>query len=183
MSKTLARGHLKTANHQRGAALIVSLVFLLILTIVSAASMQSATLQERMAGNAKDINMAFQASEAALRAAEAQLSQVNVGTFDGSNGLFLSCADPTDTRTACIEPDWSNHSATGWRVLPNSTISNVSRQPEYIIEELSNVADPNAALDSDRPVATLGYYLITARGYGASDRSMVVLSTTFKRNN
>jgi len=170
-------------QYQRGAALMVSLIFLLILTIVSAAAMQSATLQERMAGNAKDINLAFQAAEAALREAEAQLSQINIGTFDGSNGLYLSCADPADARTACVEPDWSDHSTTGWRVVPDSPITNASRQPEYVIEELSNVADPNAALDSDQPVATLGYYLITARGFGASDRSMVVLSTTFKRNN
>ena len=183
MSKSVAIWRRQSRSRQRGAALIVSLVFLLILTIVSAASMQSATLQERMAGNAKDINLAFQAAEAALREAEAQLSQINIGTFNGSNGLYLSCVDPADTRTACVEPDWSNHSTTGWRVLPDSPISNASRQPEYIIEELSNVADPNAALDSDRPVATLGYYLITARGFGASDRSMVVLSTTFKRNN
>ncbi|CAA0114932.1 pilus assembly PilX family protein [Zhongshania aliphaticivorans] len=183
MSKNSSLIKLVHIQSQRGAALIVSLIFLLILTIVSAASMQSATLQERMAGNAKDINLAFQAAEAALREAEAQLSQINIGSFNGSNGLYLSCADPTDTRTACIEPDWLDHSATGWKAVPNSPITNASRQPEYVIEELSNVADPNAALDSDRPVATLGYYLITARGFGASDRSMVVLSTTFKRNN
>ncbi|WP_373093081.1 PilX N-terminal domain-containing pilus assembly protein, partial [Zhongshania sp.] len=48
---------------QSGAALIVSLVFMLILTIISIASMQTATLQERMAGNMKDNTIAFQAAE------------------------------------------------------------------------------------------------------------------------
>jgi type IV pilus assembly protein PilX len=46
-------------SRQRGAVLIVSLVFMLILTIIAAASMQSSTLQERMAGNAKDSGLAW----------------------------------------------------------------------------------------------------------------------------
>lgn len=164
---------------QRGAVLIVSLVFMLILTVVCAASMQSATLQERMAGNAKDVNMAFQAAEAALREAEQLLSAVSLATFNGSNGLYLSCANPSDTKPACAEPAWSDPTSSGWFAL-NNAVPNVSKQPEYIIEELS-VSDPNAPLVSDQPVQSISFYRVTARGFGASDRSMVVLSTTFRR--
>ena len=167
-------------NYQRGAALIVALVFMLILTIIGAASMQSATLQERMAGNARNVDQAFQAAEAALREAESELAQVSVGPFNGSGGLYLSCADPADSRTSCKEPAWDNHSSTGWKVLTAN--SGVSKQPEFIVEELSSVADPDVALDSDKPIATMGYYRVTARGYGSSDRGMVVLSTTYKRD-
>jgi type IV pilus assembly protein PilX len=165
---------------QHGAVLIVSLVFMLILTIVCGASMQSATLQERMAGNAKDVNVAFQSAEAALRAAEQQLDGITVGPFNGSNGLYLSCADPSDSRTSCDKPDWSQSTSQGWMVL-NNAVPNVNRQPEYIIEEL-NVSDPGAPLVSDRPVQTLSFYRVIARGYGASDRSRVVLSTTYRRD-
>ncbi|MBQ0758328.1 MAG: hypothetical protein KBT72_01635 [Zhongshania sp.] len=170
------------ARVQRGAALIISLVFMLILTIIGAASMQSATLQERMAGNARNVDQAFQAAEAALREAETQLAGVSVGPFNGSGGLYLSCIDPADTRTSCKEPTWSDYSSTGWKVLASDTVAGVSKQPEFIIEELSSVADPDAALDSDKPIAIMGYYRITARGYGSSDRGMVVLSTTYKRD-
>ncbi|GAB3381813.1 PilX N-terminal domain-containing pilus assembly protein [Spongiibacter taiwanensis] len=166
---------------QRGAALIVSLVFMLIITIISVASMQSATLQERMAGNAKDEKLAFQAAEAALREAESQLSQVSVGPFTGAKGLYRSCPDPADTSTACSEPDWRVKTSVGWQVLANA-IPDASRQPEYIIEEMTSIADADAAIDSDRPVSLEGFYRVTARGFGASDRSMVVLSTTFKRD-
>lgn len=170
-------------SRQRGAVLIVSLVFMLILTIIAAASMQSSTLQERMAGNAKDTNLAFQAAEAGLRGAETALSQINIGPFDGSSGLYRHCADLTDTATACVEPDWSNHSSTGWKVMAADVIPYAAKPPEYFIEELVSVADSNEILDADQPVATLVFYRVTARGYGASDRSMVVLSTTYKRNN
>ena len=108
-----------------------------------------------------------------------RLSGVSLATFDGTNGLYLSCADPNDTKSACDEPAWSAPASNGWLVL-NNAVPNASKQPEYIIEELS-VSDPNAPLVSDRPVQSISFYRVTARGYGASDRSMVVLSTTFRR--
>ena len=172
-----------SVSGQRGAVLIVSLVFMLILTIIAAASMQSSTLQERMAGNTKDTNLAFQAAEAGLRGAETALSQINIGPFNGTGGLYRHCADPTDTATACVEPDWSNHSSVGWQVMATDVIPYAAKPPEYFIEELISVADGNQVLDADQPVATLVFYRVTARGYGASNRSMVVLSTTYKRNN
>ena len=39
-----------TPHAQRGMALLVSLVFLLLLTLIGLSSMQNATLQEKMAG-------------------------------------------------------------------------------------------------------------------------------------
>lgn len=54
-----------------GAVLLVSLVMLLLLTLVGLAGMRMVQLEERMAGNLRDRQMAFQAAEAALRAGEA----------------------------------------------------------------------------------------------------------------
>jgi type IV pilus assembly protein PilX len=179
----MCRAERNSTGRQCGAVLIVSLVFMLILTIIAAASMQSSTLQERMAGNAKDTKLAFQAAEAGLRVAESVLSQINVGSFDGGNGLYRLCTDPTNTATACVEPDWSNHSSAGWQVLTAEVIPYAAQPPEYFIEELVSVASENEILDSDKPIAPLVFYRVTARGYGASNRSMVVLSTTYKRSN
>lgn len=176
--------HINNRRRQRGAVLIVSLVFMLILTIIASASMRSSTLQERMAGNAKDTKLAFQAAEAALRTAETALSQINIGPFNGANGLYRLCADPADTSTACVEPDWSDHSTSvGWLVMAADVIPDAAKPPEYFIEELVSSSGANDALDSDLAITTKVFYRVTARGYGASDRSMVVLSTTYKRNN
>ncbi|MGJ8686340.1 MAG: pilus assembly PilX family protein, partial [Spongiibacteraceae bacterium] len=89
--------------------------------------------------------------------------------------------DPSDTRTECQEPSWHDHASTGWATASKS-ISDVAKQPEYIIEEMTSVVDVNAPLDADKPIATKAFYRVTARGFGASDRSMVVLSTTYKRS-
>ena len=76
-------------NVQNGSALIISLVFLLILTMIGVASIQDSTLQERMAGNERDRNLAFQAAEAALRVGEDHLRQAGVlFSAAGTSGLI-----------------------------------------------------------------------------------------------
>lgn len=53
-------------NAQRGVALIVALVFLLMLTILGVTVMQTASLEGRMAGNAQETNRAFHSAESAI---------------------------------------------------------------------------------------------------------------------
>ena len=73
---------------ETGAALFVSLVFLLIMTIVGLAGMQNTSLQEKMAGHLRDSSLAFQAAESALKAGEAVLNSGKIPIF--------SCSSPTD---------------------------------------------------------------------------------------
>jgi type IV pilus assembly protein PilX len=63
-----------STSSQNGSALIVSLVMLLLISLIGVGSMQSTILQERMASNLQDRNMAFQASERALRVGETWLA-------------------------------------------------------------------------------------------------------------
>lgn len=58
------------AKSEHGMALLVSLVFLLLLTLIGISSMQNATLQEKMAGSVTLRNQSFQLAESALRAGE-----------------------------------------------------------------------------------------------------------------
>ena len=50
--------------------MFMSLVMLLLLTVLGVSSIQTTTLQQRMARNANDSSLAFQAAEAALRDGE-----------------------------------------------------------------------------------------------------------------
>ncbi|WP_144780002.1 pilus assembly PilX family protein [Marinobacter maritimus] len=50
---------------QRGAALIISLVILLVITVIGLASMNTSILQERMSANAQNARQAFLSAEAA----------------------------------------------------------------------------------------------------------------------
>ena len=52
--------------HQQGAALVVSLILLLVMTLLGVASLNTTTLQERMASNTQEHGRAFQAAESGL---------------------------------------------------------------------------------------------------------------------
>lgn len=68
--------HRINAHTQSGMALIVALIILLVMTLIGVTGMRNTTLSERMAGNLRDRNLAFQANEAFLRHAEAELHQL-----------------------------------------------------------------------------------------------------------
>lgn len=59
--------NLKNINGQRGAVLIVSLIMLLLLTLVGLSGMRGTSLQENMASNLRESQVAYQAAEAALQ--------------------------------------------------------------------------------------------------------------------
>ncbi len=59
----------RTTKSQKGAALITSLFFLAILTILAMSSMGTNILDERMAANTQERNRAFQTAETALAVA------------------------------------------------------------------------------------------------------------------
>ncbi|WP_371856312.1 PilX N-terminal domain-containing pilus assembly protein [Pseudomonas sp. Irchel s3b5] len=64
-----------SCQSERGMALLVSLVFLLLLTLIGISSMQSATLQEKMAGSVALRNQTFQSAEAVLRVGESAVQR------------------------------------------------------------------------------------------------------------
>ena len=67
----------KFSQSQQGAALIVGLIMLLLMTILGVTSMSSSIMEEKMAGNSRDRAIAFQAAESALRAAEREIENSN----------------------------------------------------------------------------------------------------------
>lgn len=84
-------------QRQRGMALLVSLVFLLLLTLIGLSSMQSATLQEKMTSSVMLRNQSFQIAEAALRVGE---SAVQVETYSlPVCTTTIQCAPPPESAT------------------------------------------------------------------------------------
>jgi len=57
------------ARNQSGAALVVSLIILLLLTVLAISASNTSSLQERMAFNAQENNIAFQTAESGLASA------------------------------------------------------------------------------------------------------------------
>lgn len=86
-----------TASHrQRGATLLISLILLLIITVLAISSMREVTLEERIVGNLRDQQAAFNGAESALREGEVRLaasisSSPNISRLRWPDGALRSC--------------------------------------------------------------------------------------------
>jgi len=102
-------------NNERGAVLIAGLMVLLILSLIGVTAMQTSTLEERMANNFAQRDLAFQAAEAGLRDAEGFLGGMSIPAlqalnFAGSNGLFAPASSGSDPVWESI--DWTDTNQT-----------------------------------------------------------------------
>ncbi|HEV8333633.1 MAG TPA: PilX N-terminal domain-containing pilus assembly protein [Steroidobacteraceae bacterium] len=72
------------ARRQDGAALVVGMILLMVLTLLAISGMNSATLELQMAGNAQYSENAFQAAETGVEVAlrEARLNGTNTANVD-----------------------------------------------------------------------------------------------------
>lgn len=163
-------------RRQRGAILIFCLIFLLVLTLMGTAGLQSALLQERMAGNMLSHDSARQAVEATLLEAQRWLVAQSVRPLadslgstgvwsrdsvdpDGSNGL------PWWEEPDCQRPDWwQRHAREASEIQPPA-------EAYFVVEEYANVAD-----------SAIYSYRITARGTGRSELIATVLQTVVVRS-
>lgn len=152
---------------QQGAVLVVGLVFLVLLTLIGITTMQVSTMQERMAGNARDHDLAFQNAEAGLRNGENYLLGRSYWTYktDCSNGLCSSG----------YAPDWSTYAWDGTKdVLATTTLSGVVSQSRYFAEYKG---------ESKCAECRNGYrsvYALTALGKGANANSRVFLREVYR---
>ena len=102
-------------RRERGAVLIVTLLFLVVLTMLGVTAMTSTTMEERMAGNTRDASLALQAAEAALRDARRDISgiplvagtarpfPVHISQF--GSGAAGSCNSGGDYAGLCLPAD------------------------------------------------------------------------------
>lgn len=72
---------------QRGAALIISLVILLVITVIGLTSMKTSILQERMSANAQNARQAFLAAEAASQDLFRKLEPMNSSSTEWKRAL------------------------------------------------------------------------------------------------
>lgn len=176
-------------SRQKGTVLIVSLIFLLILTLLGVSSIRNTTLEERMAGNFRSSTAAFQASESALRAGETWLdTNFNVRPVpqnNGGNGIWVfNAPDPV----AGTSKAWWKEANDAWwtasaRVYGHN-LSFVSGKnldpPLYLVEEVGLVKD---SLNLGQPKDESGqyFYQVTARGTGVNTNTVVLLRSTYAR--
>jgi type IV pilus assembly protein PilX len=90
---------MNSRRNQNGAALYVSLIILILMTLIGVVAMQVAGLQERMSANYQASNMAFQNAEADARTQENDLEE------DVANGLNPATNIPPRDCVASFDPE------------------------------------------------------------------------------
>lgn len=162
-----------TLSSQRGAALVTGLIFMVVLTLIVVSAMRGTILEEKMSGNARDADLAFQAAEAALRAGEQELNQPTPPVF-AATGAYLTVGSRNDDYWLNTH-DWANDSAV-YASVPSGTAA----APRYVIEELPAV--PEAGFSKKAGVIPeTGYYRVIARGVGGNPNTFRFVQTTYRR--
>lgn len=168
-------------KQQSGAVLAIGLIMLLLLTLIGLTGTRVTGLEEKMAGNNRDRNLAFQAAESALKAGEAYLgSTTPLPAFDCTNGLYpyngTGCAAPNVISTTAPLPSvWENINWSTYSVAYSGALG-ISVSPRYIIEQMPCVDANNDGDCSDAGVDQ-NVYRITARATGATADSVVMLQS------
>ena len=164
-----------SASKQSGAVLMVSMIMLLLLSIIGVTGSQVTSLEEKMAGNSYDQNIAFQATEEALRSGEQVIDDLaNLSTFDGTNNATNNGTggqfSPTQRPDYTAGNTWANTSEPSANAIPL-----VATQPRYFIHYIGN--QPSDPLDpSSDPVSM---FRIVARGTGRQDTTRVFLQAYY----
>jgi len=172
-------GSVPVKGRERGAVLIVSILMLIILSLLGLTAVRTTTLEEKMAGNLRDSDLAFQAAESALREAEVFVdSVVSTNAFNDAGGLYSSAtADPDYFATAT----WSAANSVSY----STSIAGVATQPRYIIKYLGVTSSGGGALNiggyGNQQAGSVHSFRITVRGTGGRDTTQVVLQDYYGR--
>ena len=160
---------------QSGAALIIALVLLVIMTLLGLSALRSVSLEEKMSGQTYDRSISFQGTEAALREAEAWVATnkpIVAADTCTSSGV---CGPQTTTS----EDRWLD-SSISWATASEVESASISVTPQYLIEYLgNNFPCQPMNLSSSTSSNTCKRYRITARSNAGADRASVTLQSIF----
>ncbi|RYY73167.1 MAG: hypothetical protein EOO52_18925 [Gammaproteobacteria bacterium] len=174
----------KSPIKEKGAVLIIGLIMMLLLTVIGLASIRGSDLQERMAGNMRDRNLAFQAAEAGLREGElvsSGISSLATPRALNTNGYFENLNLSSTVRRPALWEKTNWEAGTNSIKLASNTISNVADQPRYVIEKIIvpfDTANQGGGIDAGSPQEDKLYYRVTSRGLGGTTDTEVVLQST-----
>lgn len=155
---------------QRGFALIVSMIVLLVMTVLVINAVRNTSLNEKMSGNYMDRTRAFQAAEQGLRQGEAALAS---DICSGSSGCQVTSLAPptvvnaTGTPATAIPSSWSDTGA-------------LTIVPYTVEQHTSGKLNVTLLADSFVPTSKTGCkaYSLMSKGVGLDSRAEVVLQTT-----
>jgi type IV pilus assembly protein PilX len=147
--------HIQTIRPQRGAALIIALLMLIVLLMLGIGAMHIGLQSEKMSRNLRDRQIAWQAAEAALLDAEYVIGQTPPDkiTSDNRNSVIYGS-------------DSGRTMQTGVGILP-------AQPPRYTIEALPPT--------TGKPPEPGRRYRINALGFGPDRHTRVMLQSIYRK--
>jgi type IV pilus assembly protein PilX len=174
--------------------LVVALILLVVITLVGFAAVRGTLMQQKMAANLYDRQLAFQSTEAALRAAALRINQhpEEIARKCQAGGEVCPANpfnDPNldQTKIFQVAGGTDDGQYTASTLAPG--------QPEYVIEDMGIWQDPNSSTGYDQNANSHNYgasglsnsvifYRITARSASpkvAGSRAVVTLQAMVKQ--
>lgn len=163
---------------QRGVALLVGLVLLIVLTIVALVAVQLVSNQNRVAGNAWGEQMSLATGEGGLGTADSALLGGTLNFASGTDGQYIF--------NAAAIPQWSDP-AFNWNLTANVLAGYGFANSQYpkssakvIVEQLPAVAAPGQSMcvGYNCSGGTIQVSRITANAVGPDGRLPAVVQST-----
>jgi type IV pilus assembly protein PilX len=173
-----ARFQNRHLHAQRGAVLVTSMLLLMVLTIIGVTVMQMSRMQERMAGNSRDVSLAFQAAEGALRNAEHHIEEFKFAPLLCSEGpCDVWDEQAPDSAISNKDADWWEENGQAYDL---EEFAGVKEAPVAVIEKLNefNAGGMGWGPEDQDP---RDFFQVTARSTGGSGEAVVVLQTTYAK--
>lgn len=183
-----------SSRGQRGVALVVALLLLIVITLVGLAAVRGTIMQQRMASNQFDRQIAFQGAEAAMRAAQARVGSYpnDIARNCQAGGVYCQ-GNPFDDPNLDQSKIVTVTSGSGAGLFTKSSLA--VGQPQYVIENMGNWYDPSTSTGYGQSAnahnygaqgtsTTSVYYRVTARSGDPAtvgERAVVVLQSMIKQ--
>lgn len=179
---------------QRGIALVVALILLVLITLVGLAAMRGTIMQQKMSSNLYDREVAFQSAEAAIRAATARLATTPSDIWHNCQAGGVTCL-PNPFNDPTLPASAIHTVATGTAAGDYTPGGAASGSPQYVVENMGNWVNQNTntGFGSTANVRNYGvqggsgtavYYRITARSGNPAtvgDRAVVTVQAVIKQ--
>ncbi len=173
---------MQTINTQKGVALLLSLVILLVLTLLAISGMQGSIMQERMSTAQRDGLFALEIAETAMREAEATLDGLtDLSDFGSTTGFYDGTVASTTVPSPFDSATWDvDGSGSPKNAIKGTTVNGVD--PQFMFEYKGKVTvDSQGQLPRDfsqygsAGPAEFDYARILVRTAGPSGSSMRLL--------
>ncbi len=163
-------------RRQRGAILVTSLLLLLSLTVIGVSVVQITRMQERMAGNTRDLNLAFQGAEAGLRDGEDFLLNA-IAVVPCVAAPCEVFARGTLPLLANQDEAWWNGNSLEYGVDGAQELTELDDDPQFVVEQLAQIEDSLIQGQGVPPVRD--FFQVTARSTGGTGFTNVLVQSTY----